>query len=239
MPAYPWLFSAKVDDASIAAHMTGLRRVGVPYSDAEIAAAAAERARQDRDRRPRRLPPGARHRRQVRSRAWTSTICASPSRWCRSLAFLGLLVWAGLSRHRAPLRRSRPAALRRRRRRGRGHERLLQRRLVDLHRRRHGRQPDRLPGAAGLRQPAPADGRRQQHRPRLRRGPGRDEQPAADVVGGAVRADGRLLVRLRLLLPGPRRGAGQPRLDQPRRARRRPGARRRGDGQGLRAVRGS
>jgi cytochrome c oxidase cbb3-type subunit 2 len=37
MPAYPWLFSAKVDDASIAAHMTGLRRVGVPYSDAEIA----------------------------------------------------------------------------------------------------------------------------------------------------------------------------------------------------------
>ena len=30
----------KVDDATIAAHMTGLRRVGVPYSDAEIAAAA-------------------------------------------------------------------------------------------------------------------------------------------------------------------------------------------------------
>ena len=41
MPAYPWLFSAKVDDASIAAHMTGLRRVGVPYSDAEIADAPA------------------------------------------------------------------------------------------------------------------------------------------------------------------------------------------------------
>jgi len=41
MPAYPWLFTAKVDDASIAAHMTGLRRVGVPYSDAEIAAAPA------------------------------------------------------------------------------------------------------------------------------------------------------------------------------------------------------
>jgi cytochrome c oxidase cbb3-type subunit 2 len=40
MPAYPWLFKTKVDDASIAAHMTGLRRVGVPYSDAEIAEAA-------------------------------------------------------------------------------------------------------------------------------------------------------------------------------------------------------
>ena len=39
MPAYPWLFTSKVDDGSIAAHMTGLRRVGVPYSDAEIAAA--------------------------------------------------------------------------------------------------------------------------------------------------------------------------------------------------------
>jgi len=37
MPAYPWLFTTKVDDASIAAHMTGLRRVGVPYTDAEIA----------------------------------------------------------------------------------------------------------------------------------------------------------------------------------------------------------
>jgi len=39
MPAYPWLFTRSVDDTSIAAHMTGLRRVGVPYSDAEIAAA--------------------------------------------------------------------------------------------------------------------------------------------------------------------------------------------------------
>jgi cytochrome c oxidase cbb3-type subunit 2 len=39
MPSYPWLFTNKVDDASIAAHMTGLRRVGVPYSDQEIAQA--------------------------------------------------------------------------------------------------------------------------------------------------------------------------------------------------------
>jgi cytochrome c oxidase cbb3-type subunit 2 len=40
MPAYPWLLTAKVDDASIGAHMSGLRKVGVPYSDAEIAKAA-------------------------------------------------------------------------------------------------------------------------------------------------------------------------------------------------------
>jgi cytochrome c oxidase cbb3-type subunit II len=42
MPAYPWLETAMVDDASIGAHMTGLRRVGVPYTDAEIAAAGGE-----------------------------------------------------------------------------------------------------------------------------------------------------------------------------------------------------
>jgi cytochrome c oxidase cbb3-type subunit 2 len=42
MPAYPWLTNAPVDDKSIAAHMTGLRRVGVPYTDEEIARAPAE-----------------------------------------------------------------------------------------------------------------------------------------------------------------------------------------------------
>jgi cytochrome c oxidase cbb3-type subunit II len=40
MPAYPWLLTAKVDDETIAAHMTGLRRVGVPYSDQDIAESA-------------------------------------------------------------------------------------------------------------------------------------------------------------------------------------------------------
>ena len=41
MPAYPWLLTAKVDDATIGAHMSGLRKVGVPYGDDEIAKAAA------------------------------------------------------------------------------------------------------------------------------------------------------------------------------------------------------
>ena len=40
MPAYPWLFAAKVDPAEMAPRMKALRRVGVPYTDAEIAAAA-------------------------------------------------------------------------------------------------------------------------------------------------------------------------------------------------------
>jgi cytochrome c oxidase cbb3-type subunit 2 len=42
MPAYPWLLSTMADHARIGDHMRGLRRVGVPYTDAEIAAAADE-----------------------------------------------------------------------------------------------------------------------------------------------------------------------------------------------------
>ena len=42
MPAYPWLESAPVASAEIGRHMTALRRVGVPYSDEEIAKAAAD-----------------------------------------------------------------------------------------------------------------------------------------------------------------------------------------------------
>jgi cytochrome c oxidase cbb3-type subunit II len=40
MPAYSWLEKTPVAADSMAAHMTGLRRVGVPYTDADIAGAA-------------------------------------------------------------------------------------------------------------------------------------------------------------------------------------------------------
>lgn len=40
MPAYPWLEKAEVDSTTIAAHMSALRKVGVPYTDAQIASAA-------------------------------------------------------------------------------------------------------------------------------------------------------------------------------------------------------
>ena len=40
MPAYPWLAANKLDAADIAPKLTALRRVGVPYTDAEIAGAA-------------------------------------------------------------------------------------------------------------------------------------------------------------------------------------------------------
>jgi cytochrome c oxidase cbb3-type subunit 2 len=42
MPAYPWLEKTLVDSDSIGNHMTALRRVGVPYTDAEIAKAGAD-----------------------------------------------------------------------------------------------------------------------------------------------------------------------------------------------------
>lgn len=42
MPAYPWLEKNKVDAASLAPNMRALRAVGVPYTDAQIAAAADE-----------------------------------------------------------------------------------------------------------------------------------------------------------------------------------------------------
>jgi cytochrome c oxidase cbb3-type subunit 2 len=42
MPAYPWLEKNRVDAAAMPTHMTALRRVGVPYSDAEIAHASQD-----------------------------------------------------------------------------------------------------------------------------------------------------------------------------------------------------
>ncbi len=39
MPAYPWLMTAAVDGASLPSHMAALRKVGVPYTDADIAGA--------------------------------------------------------------------------------------------------------------------------------------------------------------------------------------------------------
>ena len=42
MPAYSWLEKNIVDESTIAAHMNGLRQVGAPYTDEEIAKAAEE-----------------------------------------------------------------------------------------------------------------------------------------------------------------------------------------------------
>jgi cytochrome c oxidase cbb3-type subunit 2 len=40
MPAYPWLEKATIDGEQLAANMRALRRLGVPYSDEEVAQAA-------------------------------------------------------------------------------------------------------------------------------------------------------------------------------------------------------
>ena len=42
MPAYPWLVGAAVEPDSMAPRMKALRLVGVPYTDAEVAAAGEE-----------------------------------------------------------------------------------------------------------------------------------------------------------------------------------------------------
>jgi cytochrome c oxidase cbb3-type subunit II len=42
MPAYPWLATSPVDHETIGAHMTALRRVGVPYTDEQIKGASEE-----------------------------------------------------------------------------------------------------------------------------------------------------------------------------------------------------
>jgi cytochrome c oxidase cbb3-type subunit II len=39
MPNYPWLEKAKVDGATMQAHMNGMRTIGVPYNDEDIAQA--------------------------------------------------------------------------------------------------------------------------------------------------------------------------------------------------------
>ena len=41
MPAYPWLERNDIDPASVPARLTAMKRLGVPYSDADIAASAA------------------------------------------------------------------------------------------------------------------------------------------------------------------------------------------------------
>ncbi len=42
MPAYPWLEKTAVEGASLPAHMNGLRKLGAPYSDEEIAKATLD-----------------------------------------------------------------------------------------------------------------------------------------------------------------------------------------------------
>ena len=56
MPAFPWLGEGRLDPVDIAAKMRVLRRVGVPYTEADIDSAAETSQRQDRARRPDRLP---------------------------------------------------------------------------------------------------------------------------------------------------------------------------------------
>ena len=62
MPAYPWLAERQLDgERHRRARCERCARVGVPYTDDEIAGAPASVQGQDRDGRAGRLPAGARH----------------------------------------------------------------------------------------------------------------------------------------------------------------------------------
>jgi cytochrome c oxidase cbb3-type subunit II len=62
MPAYPWFEKSTLDGVDIQRRMRALKSIGVPYTDAEIAAAPEAIEGQDRARRDDRVPAGARHR---------------------------------------------------------------------------------------------------------------------------------------------------------------------------------
>ena len=42
MPSYPWLFDNDIDPQMVGKKMAALRKVGVPYTDADIASAASQ-----------------------------------------------------------------------------------------------------------------------------------------------------------------------------------------------------
>lgn len=49
MPNYPWLQNAEVKPEQIMKHMEGLRKIGVPYTDSDIASAASIKGKTEED----------------------------------------------------------------------------------------------------------------------------------------------------------------------------------------------
>lgn len=49
MPNYPWLQHAEVDTDQMMRHMEGLRKIGVPYTDSDIASAASFKGKTEED----------------------------------------------------------------------------------------------------------------------------------------------------------------------------------------------
>jgi len=42
MPGYPWLADTRLDVAGVTAHLKGMKKIGVPYTDVDITATASE-----------------------------------------------------------------------------------------------------------------------------------------------------------------------------------------------------
>ena len=62
MPGYPWLAENPIDGESVRDRMSALRRLGHPYTDAQIEGAPGAVEGRTRDGRHDRVPPGPRHR---------------------------------------------------------------------------------------------------------------------------------------------------------------------------------
>jgi cytochrome c oxidase cbb3-type subunit I/II len=58
MPSYPWLLEQRLDSAEVTASVRALRKAGVPYSQAEVAGAAASMRRQGQEIVARLAPAG-------------------------------------------------------------------------------------------------------------------------------------------------------------------------------------
>ena len=147
MPAYPWLRAAQASTpAERAPRMTALRALGVPYSDAEIAGSrrGASKGKTEMDAlvaylqvlgTAREVSEEHAHGRQRPAQRRHAAVASS--------LFLGIVrvgLVAAATRSASTKPRELPFDGERRPTREHRHERLLQRRLVDLHRRRHAGQ---------------------------------------------------------------------------------------------------
>lgn len=87
MPAYPWLENTVVDHTVVAQRMSALRKVGVPYTDEEIAGAEeAVKGKTEMDAVIAYLQGLGTALPSKGGELWTSQLCASSQRWLPWLA---------------------------------------------------------------------------------------------------------------------------------------------------------
>ena len=139
MPGYPWLAKTPADAGDIQAKMRRCARVGVPYTDAEIAKAPRGAQGQDRAGRADRVPaePGPRDEEREVADGHLFTFLGSATTVLAFVAFIGIVVWAYSSRRKRGVRRGGERAVRAARRRATASRRDVQRGRSGSHERLH------------------------------------------------------------------------------------------------------